>query len=73
MFRLHLFDKDIDKFKNMFFNRKFSPKKTDYHKRGILCINAILQEDNSDYLVISGRSGKKDFKDKRYWMITSRL
>jgi superfamily II DNA or RNA helicase len=73
LLNIPLFDKDIDKFKNMFFNRKFSPKKTDYHKRGILCINAILQEDNSDYLVISGKSRKSDTREKRYWMITSKF
>jgi hypothetical protein len=64
-----MFEEDQEKFKQLFFDRKFSPKNTDYKKRGLRTINAILEEDNENYRVTSGQEGKGEYRKKVYWMV----
>jgi len=67
-----LYKDDIEKFKNDFFGKIFSPKKTDYRKRGVRCVNAILDENNSSFFVISNQSNTKENRKERYWMVSSK-
>ena len=68
-----LYKDDIEKFKNDFFGKIFSPKKTDYRRRGIRCVNAILEENNSLFFVMSNQSNSKENRKERYWMVASKL
>jgi hypothetical protein len=70
LLNIPLVDNNIEKFKTLFFNRKFNPKKTNYRKRGIRSINAILEEDNSKFRIISDQSRAKETRGKTYWMVT---
>lgn len=64
-----MFGEEIDNFKTRFFENIFDSKKVDYRKRGILCTNAILQEDNLPYQIISSQETKGKYRKKRYWMV----
>lgn len=64
-----MFGEDQEKFKEVFFDRKFSPKNTDYRKRGLRTINAILEEDNEPYRITSGQEAKGEHRKKTYWMV----
>lgn len=64
-----LYKDEKEKFKIMFFNNLFSPKKTNYRKRGIRSINAILEEDAIPFRVISSVDTKSIDRNQRYWMI----
>lgn len=60
-----------EEFKNMFFENVFNLKrKLDVRSRGVTSINSILEEDELPYRMTKGRSGDKDNKNKRYWMIS---
>lgn len=64
-----IYREDQDRFKELFFEKLFSPKKTDFRKRGIRSINAILEEDELSYRVITGRDRSKESRDRTYWMV----
>jgi hypothetical protein len=64
-----LFDEEIEKFRGVFFESIFAHKKVDYRKRGILCANAIMQEDNLPFQIISSQETKGKNRKKRYWMV----
>lgn len=66
---IQLFDEEIKKFKNIFFSNIFSSKNVNYRNRGILCINAILEEDDLDYRIISNKERKKPHRNKVYWTV----
>jgi superfamily II DNA or RNA helicase len=64
-----MFKKEQKQFVYQFFNKVFSPKKTDYRKRGIRSIRAILQEDRLPYTIISDRDWSSKNRGKTYWYI----
>jgi hypothetical protein len=68
---VRLYKENIEKFKIMFFNNLFSPKKTNYRNRGIRSINAILEEDNIPFRVISTTDSKSANRNQRCWMVIS--
>ena len=64
-------DAELEIFKNVFFENIFSPKrKIDIRKRGRLCVNSILEEDNLPYKIDSRRDRTVKNRDKTYWWIT---
>ena len=67
-----LFKEDQEEFKILFFDNMFSPKKTNYRHRGIRSINAILEEDNLNFVLYSKREKDRgEFRDQNYWIIVS--
>jgi len=64
-----LFKEEQEEFKTRFFSLLFSPKNTNYRNRGLRSINAILEEDNLNYLVRSGKDHKGSNRNKRWWMV----
>jgi hypothetical protein len=67
---VHLYAEDIEKFKVDFFNALFLPKKTDYSRRGIVSMNAILNEDHVPYYIDYGKdSFQTEGKRRGYWII----
>jgi hypothetical protein len=66
---IKLFDKDQDRFKTLFFDKVFMPKKINYSKRGKNVANRILEENNSKYIIASRRDKKGANRDKVYWIV----
>ena len=67
-----MFSGERENFKRSFFNSIFSPKKTNYRRRGLRSINAILQEDNLPFLLSSRKETKKGkYRNKYYWVVSS--
>jgi hypothetical protein len=65
-----LYKTEIEEFKNMFFQNLFAPKrKINIRKRGIRCINSILQEDNSDYYIESRTTNTKEHRNQTCWKV----
>ena len=66
--KIHKEDQDV--FKSIFFDKIFSPKKTDYRRRGLRSINAILEEDNIPYVINSRREKSREGRrDETYWIV----
>jgi hypothetical protein len=64
-------DEEQEMFKTVFFENIFAPKrKINISKRGMNCINSILQEDNLPYEITSRREGTLPHRGKYYWWIT---
>jgi len=69
---IKMFKDEQERFKILFFDKIFSPKKTNYRHRGIRSINAILQEDNLPYVLSSRKEKKRSSnRDKYYWLVSS--
>lgn len=69
---IKMFKEEQERFKILFFNKIFSPKKTNYRRRGIRSINAILQEDNLPYVLFSRKETKRgDNRNKHYWLVSN--
>jgi hypothetical protein len=67
---IKIYKEDQEVFKNLFFDKIFSPKKTDYRRRGLRSINAILEEDNIQYVINSRREKVRDGRrDETYWVV----
>jgi hypothetical protein len=65
-----LYKEDIEQFKNIFFQNIFAPKrKIDIRKRGQLCINSILEEDNIHYHISSKVDSTADRRNQTYWIV----
>ena len=65
-----LYKDDIEQFKNIFFQNIFAPKrKIDIRKRGKLCINSILEEDNIHYHISSKTDFTSDHRNQTYWIV----
>ena len=65
-----LYKEDIEQFKNIFFQNIFAPKrKIDIRKRGKLCINSILEEDNIHYHISSKTDFTSDHRNQTYWIV----
>lgn len=65
-----LFKEEQEEFKRLFFDKMFSPKKTNYRRRGIRSINAILEEDSLPYILYSKKEKKRGGnRDETYWII----
>jgi len=64
-----LFDEEKEKFKRLFLNTIFIPKKTDYRKCGINAVNAVLQESSVFFKVDSGREYIENQR-KTYWKVS---
>ncbi len=65
-----IFKEEQEVFKGLFFDKIFSPKKTDYRRRGLRSINAILEEDNMPYVINSRRErSRSSRRDETYWVV----
>lgn len=65
--------KDTEKqnnFKKEFFDCIFTPKQTNYRKRGVLSIEAILKEDGLPYKIISEQDWSSKNRGKTYWVVS---
>lgn len=67
-----MFKDNQEIFKNRFFTKIFTSKKTDYRFRGIVVINRILEEDGLKYNVVSRREWSGSNKGKFYWTVEKR-
>lgn len=65
-----IFSEEQERFKALFFDNIFAPKKTNYRRRGIRSINSILQEDNLPYMLSSRRETSGGRRREYYWIIT---
>jgi len=66
---IKLFKDEQEDFKTRFFSLLFSPKNTNYRNRGIRSINAILNEDNILYRIVSYKETKGIKRNQTFWMI----
>jgi hypothetical protein len=65
-----MFKDEQEKFKAAFFDKLFSPKKTNYRHRGVRSINAILEEDNLPFMISSRQEKERnENRYKTYWII----
>lgn len=68
-----MFKDDQEKFKLLFFDKIFTPKKTEYIARGIKAANGILEEDGLDYKIYSRQEFKNINKNKTYWIVEKQI
>jgi superfamily II DNA/RNA helicase len=66
---IKMFKEEQEEFKTIFFSLIFSPKNTNYRSRGIMSINAILEEDNLPYRITSGKESGAVNRNKRWWTV----
>lgn len=64
-----IFSEEQEKFKEDFFGRIFETKSRSYRRRGLKSINAIMEEDGVDYVLVSSRETAGENRNKRYWQL----
>ena len=70
---IKMFKDDREKFKILFFNNIFTPKKTDYIARGIKAIGGILEENRLRFEIHSRQETKGSNRNKTYWIIEKEI
>lgn len=71
MVDIKLYKEQQLEFTKFFFDKIFSPKKTNYRHRGVGSIDAIMREDNLPYRMDEGNDGIENGR-KRYWKVIRR-
>lgn len=66
-----MFKNEQERFKELFFDRVFTPKRTDYIARGIKAANGIIEEDGLKFIIYSRQETKGKNRNKTYWVIES--
>jgi len=64
-----MFKEDQERFKYLFFDKIFSPKNTNFRRRGQKSIRAIIQEDELLYNIVSIQERAGENRGKYYWHI----
>jgi hypothetical protein len=65
-----MFETEREEFKKEFFRFVYDTKKTNFRKRGINSISAILEEDRLPFVIVSLRENAKGAnRNKAYWKI----
>lgn len=64
-----MFSEEQEKFKNDFFDSVFGVKSRNYRRRGLKSINAIIEEDNIGYVLVSSKESRGENRGKRYWQL----
>ena len=62
-----MFSEEQEKFKEEFFDSVFEVKSRNYRRRGLKSINAIIEEDGLEYMIMSNRESSGENRNKRYW------
>jgi hypothetical protein len=64
-----MFKEEQEKFKDLFFDKIFTPKRTDYFARGIKAANGVIEEDKLKFIIYSRQETKGVNRNKSYWII----
>src|SRR5690606_31741614 len=64
-----LFKDEQNWFKEIFFDRLFKPMNQNYRYRGLRSLNALIEEENLPYVILSKKETKGDNRMKMYWVV----